>query len=244
MRLGVNVDHVATVRQARLGLVPDPVEAALACQRAGADSIVCHLREDRRHIQDGDVKRLLERLAIPLNLEMSIAEEIVAVALRLKPRQVTLVPERRRELTTEGGLDAVGLGGRLARVVRRCHDAGIGVSLFIAPDPAQIRRAVRLEVRMIELHTGVYAEARASTTRRQAAWRALRRAAQVGREAGLDVAAGHGLDYENVGPILEIGEIHELNIGFSIVARALMIGIESAVRQMRAVLDGSQRPSA
>ena len=235
MRLGVNVDHVATVRQARLGVAPDLLEAAQACQRAGADSIVCHLREDRRHIQDRDVANLIARLAVPVNLEMSIAPDVVSVALRLAPRQVTLVPERRRELTTEGGLDAARLHGRLRWLVRRFHRRGIEVSLFVDPVDEQLQVAVRVGVRIVELHTGGYANAR-TPTRRARELALLRRAATRAKTLGLAVAAGHGLDYDNVRAVAAIPEIEELNIGFSIVARAMFVGIERAVRDMNALL--------
>lgn len=235
IRLGVNIDHVATVRQARLGLSPDPVEAARACERAGADSIVCHLREDRRHIQDADLPRLRAALSIPLNLEMSIAGEIVDVALRLKPHQVTFVPERRRELTTEGGLDAVRLATRLRVLTRSFHEAGVAVSLFIDPLAAQITAAERVGARRIELHTGRYADAR-TAGRRERELAVLRQAACHAQEIGLAVAAGHGLDYRNVAGVARVPEIEELNIGFSIIARSLFVGIERAVLDMRTLL--------
>ena len=235
IRLGVNVDHVATVRQARLGHSPDPVEAARACERAGADSIVCHLREDRRHIQDADLPRLLTTLSISMNLEMSVASEIVDVALRLRPHQVTLVPERRRELTTEGGLDVVRLAKRLRALVRSFHEAGIAVSLFIDPVASQILAAERIGARLIELHTGRYAQARAAS-RRAHELTVLRRATHQAQRLGLAVAAGHGLDYQNVTAVARIEGIEELNIGFSLIARALFVGIERAVREMRTVL--------
>jgi len=223
------------VRQARLGRVPEPVDAAKACVRAGADSIVCHLREDRRHIQDHDVARLLKALSTRLNLEMSIAQDVVTVALRLKPHQVTLVPERRQELTTEGGLDVVRLSNRLSRVVRIFHDRGIEVSLFVDPVAIQVAASARVGARIIELHTGRYANARTSVQRnKQLA--ALRRAARQARQLGLAVAAGHGLDYDNVRGMAEIPEIEEVNIGFSIIARAVFVGIEQAVREMKASL--------
>jgi pyridoxine 5-phosphate synthase len=231
LRLGVNVDHIATVRQARRGRVPDPVEAALVCERAGAQSIVCHLREDRRHIQDEDVRRLKAAVTTRLNLEMSIAKEIVAIALAVKPAQVTLVPERREELTTEGGLDVVRLQGRLAPLLKTFGAAGIAVSLFIDPDPDQLKAARACGAPMIELHTGRYAEAATQATRRQEL-RALEEAARLARTLGLGVAAGHGLDDENVQEIIRIPEIEELNIGFSIISRALSVGLEAAVKEM------------
>ncbi|HEX9779586.1 MAG TPA: pyridoxine 5'-phosphate synthase [bacterium] len=231
LRLGVNIDHVATVRQARLGRLPDPMAAARACLEAGADSIVCHLREDRRHIQDGDVRVL--RGAVPfLNLEMSVAPSVVDVALEVRPWQATLVPERRRELTTEGGLDAKGAGRRLAGVVRRLAGAGIAVSLFIDPAESQVRAARDLGVPVIELHTGRYADT--PPPERDAALGRLARAASLARRIGLRVAAGHGLDYENVGPVAALDEVEELNIGFSIIARALFEGLPRAVADMAA----------
>ncbi len=234
-RLGVNVDHVATIRQARLGATPDPGEAALACEAAGADSIVCHLREDRRHIQDHDLSRLLTALTIPLNLEMSIAPEIVDIALRLKPRQVTLVPERRRELTTEGGLDVVRLGPRLRQLVRRFDEQGIVVSLFIDPNPSQVAASRDAGATTVELHTGEYASAKTAIDHARRL-RALAVATEQARAAGLRVAAGHGLDYDNVRGVTTIRGIEEVNIGFSIIARSVFVGIGEAVRSMKALL--------
>jgi pyridoxine 5-phosphate synthase len=237
----VNIDHVATVRQARRGTFPDPVDAAQTCERAGADSIVCHLREDRRHIQDEDVRRL--RAAVRrLNLEMSVAEGIVAVALAVRPWQVTLVPERRQELTTEGGLDVAGLRQRLSAILPRFRTAGIGVSLFVDPEARQLEAARDVGAGIIELHTGRYADAK-TTAARETELRALAGAAQRARALGLEVAAGHGLDYENVEAVGRLPEVEELNIGFSIIGRALTVGLEAAVREMRQRLDGA-RPSA
>ena len=232
MRLGVNVDHVATLRQARLGEAPDPVEAALACERAGADSIVCHLREDRRHIQDRDVKRLRAVLRIPLNLEMSVAPSIVEAALRIKPAQVTLVPERRQELTTEGGLDVVRLARRLRPLIRAFGEREIAVSLFVDPVLSQLEAARDAGAAIIELHTGAYANA-ASPAQRTRELHALAQAARRGRALGFSVAAGHGLDYDNVRRVAAIPQIEELNIGFSIITRAVFVGLERAVREMR-----------
>lgn len=231
MRLGVNIDHVATLRQARRGQLPDPVEAALICQRAGASHIVCHLREDRRHIQDADVQRLKRVLDIPLNLEMSIAADVVEAALEIRPASATVVPERRQELTTEGGLDLLRRADRIARVVRVFHERGIKVSLFIDPDPRQISAAHELGVRIIELHTGRYAQTHHPEAQADEL-EALRRAASQGRRLGMVVAAGHGLDYENVSGVAAIPGIEELNIGFSIIARAVFVGLEQAVREM------------
>ncbi len=235
MRLGVNVDHVATLRQARRGEHPDPVDAAQICVRAGADRIVCHLREDRRHIHDRDVARLRRELKVPLNLEMSFAPEIVAVALRLAPAQVTLVPERRQELTTEGGLDVVRHAARLRRVLAAFHARTIDVSLFIDPVASQVCAAALVGARIVELHTGGYAQARTASQRRRALTQVARAAAQA-RRLDLAVAAGHGLDYDNVRAVAKLPEIEELNIGFSIISRALWVGVDKAVRQMRALL--------
>lgn len=239
IRLGVNVDHIATLRQARRGTKPDPVEAARVCERAGASSIVCHLREDRRHIQDHDVRRLHTSIATRLNLEMSIAPAIVDVALRIKPDQVTLVPERRQELTTEGGLDVARLRRKLHALIPRFHRHGIGVSLFIDPMLRQLRASRDVGATVVELHTGGYANASGSVKVR--ALRAIRIAARQGKALGLDVAAGHGLDYDNVHRIVSIPEVEELNIGYSIIVRALSVGLERAVREMVALL---KRPHA
>jgi pyridoxine 5-phosphate synthase len=235
MRLGVNVDHVATVRQARRGQSPDPVDAAQLCVRAGATSIVCHLREDRRHIQDDDVRRLRRTLSVPLNLEMSLAPEIVAIALRIRPAQVTFVPERRQELTTEGGLNVVRHAARIQRAVRAFHARGIAVSLFIDPVAVQIRASAAVGARIVELHTGAYAQAQRAIQRRQQRAQVARAAAQA-RRLKLAVAAGHGLDYDNVHVLATIPEIEELNIGFAIMSRALAVGLPAAVRQMRRLL--------
>ena len=230
MRLGVNIDHIATVRQARRGRFPDPVEAALVCERAGADSIVCHLREDRRHIQDQDVRRLKQTVR-RLNLEMSIAPEIVNVALAVRPDQVTLVPERRQELTTEGGLDVARLSRKLAPLLSAFHARHIQTSLFVDPAAGQIEASKALGAARVELHTGRYANATTPGVRRREL-DALNRAASLGRRLGLAVAAGHGLGYENIAPIAELPEIEEVNIGFAIVTRALTVGLERAVSEM------------
>lgn len=235
MRLGVNVDHVATLRQARRGKTPDPVWAAKMARRAGCDSIVCHLREDRRHIQDADLVALKKKLKVPLNLEMGAHPEIVRIACRLRPDQATLVPERRQELTTEGGLDLSRSSRRLSSAIRRLGSSGVRVSLFIDSDPASVKAAARLGVPMVELHTGRYAQARAGELDR------LRRAARLARDLGLAVAAGHGLDYRNVQTVARIPEIEELNIGFSIVARAIEVGFETAVREMVRRIRGAKR---
>lgn len=240
LRLGVNVDHVATVRQARRGRIPDPVEAARVAEEAGADSIVCHLREDRRHIQDDDVARLRRAVRTRLNLEMSLAPDVVAAALKIRPAQVTLVPERRRELTTEGGLDVAAACERVRRAVERFQARGIEVSLFIDPDPRQVAAVLRAGAPVVELHTGGYAHAAGSARRRELA--RLREAARQARLAGLVVAAGHGLDLENVGPVARLPEIEELNIGFSIIARAIFVGLPQAVREMKEAMRAARRP--
>ncbi|MBI2885430.1 MAG: pyridoxine 5'-phosphate synthase [Candidatus Omnitrophica bacterium] len=240
-RLGVNVDHIATVRQARLGDSPDPVEAALACVRAGADRIVCHLREDHRHIQPRDVERLRGTVHVPLNLELSMADEVVAVALRLRPASVTLVPERRQELTTEGGLDVRRHFARLKRLVKQFQNQQIAVSFFIDPIEDHVIATARSGANQVELHTGRYARA-VAPAQRKAELAQLRRAAQQAKRRGLLVAAGHGLDYHNVAPVAALREVAELNIGFSIIARAVFVGVEQAVREMRALIQ--RRPAA
>ncbi len=234
IRLGVNVDHIATLRQARRGTTPDPVEAARICERAGASHIVCHLREDRRHIQDHDVRRLKTSIVTRLNLEMSIAPAIVDIALKIKPDQVTLVPERRQELTTEGGLDVARFPKQLHALIRSFHRRGITVSLFIDPTLRQLRASRDVGATVVELHTGSYANARGSAKTR--ALRAIKIAARQGRALGLEVAAGHGLDYKNVHRIVSIPEIEELNIGYSIITQALSVGLGPAVRTMVALL--------
>lgn len=235
IRLGINIDHIATLRQARRGERPDPVEAARICERSGADHIVCHLREDRRHIQDEDLRRLLARLRTDLDLEMSLSPEIVRIAKRLRPRVATFVPERRQELTTEGGLDVSKQKVRIQKTVEILESAGIRVSLFIDPSKEQIVTSCRLGARCIELHTGRYATASTPSSKRQAL-RQLKEAARLAKGLGLHVAAGHGLDYDNVVPVTRIPEIEELNIGYSIVSRALFVGLPQAVRQMRRLI--------
>ena len=241
MRLYVNVDHVATVRQARRAAEPDPVVAARWCEAGGADGITVHLREDRRHIRDDDVERLRERVRTVLNLELASAGDIVAIAARLRPHQATFVPERREEITTEGGLDLVSGAGRsdagLVESIARLKATGIRISLFVNPDPTVIDRAAALAVEAVELHTGEYAHAYRQSDRELDR---LRRAAAHARAAGLAVHAGHGLTYDNVKAVAGISEIEELNIGHSIVSRALSVGMEQAVREMRALVDGSR----
>jgi pyridoxine 5-phosphate synthase len=231
-RLGVNIDHVATLRQARGGREPDPVWAAALAELGGADGITIHLREDRRHIQDRDVRLLRETVRTRLNLEMSVEPSIVAIAVDVRPDQVTLVPERRAELTTEGGLDVVAQWPRVSEAVARLRAAGLEVSLFIDPDPAQVEAAARLGVAAIELHTGRYADAAGAAA--QAHELILLSAAGARAvAAGLALHAGHGLNYQNVGPVAAIPAMAELNIGHSIVARAVFTGIKDAVHEMK-----------
>jgi len=236
MRLYVNIDHVATIREARRTDEPDPVRAAADALAGGADGITVHLREDRRHIQDADVKALAGRPGLILNLELAAAPEILRIAARLRPHQATLVPERRQEVTTEGGLALKARDRRLAGAVARLADAEIRVSLFIDPDLRTIDRAAALGVPAVELHTGRYARTWRTGDR---ALTGLRRAARHAREAGLAVHAGHGLTYLNVRAVAAIPEIEELNIGHSIVANAVFWGLEGAVRRMRELVDGA-----
>jgi pyridoxine 5-phosphate synthase len=230
-RLGVNIDHVATVRQARKAAQPDPVQAALLAEMGGADGITVHLRSDRRHVQDRDVEILKQVVKTRLNLEIAATQEMMRMALTVKPDQVTLVPERREELTTEGGLDAVLNSVQLRPVVRTLQEAGIHVSLFIDPDLEQVKEAHKLDGQAIEINTAAYAEARDEKAR-EAAYRKTVDAIRLGRKLGLGVHAGHGLDYGNVGRIAAIPDVSELNIGHSIVARAVLVGMERAVRDM------------
>lgn len=239
LRLGVNVDHVATVRQARGTAYPDPVEAALLAAKAGADSITVHLREDRRHIQDHDVKRLLKVSSVPVNLEMAITDEMVAFACRHKPHYVCLVPERRQEVTTEGGLDVARQLRRTRDACARLADAGIIVALFIAAEPRQLDATLKAGAPQIEIHTGGYADTRG---RAQAAELArITRFAREAHAAALEVHAGHGLHVQNVGAIARIAEIVELNIGHSLIARALFTGLPAAVREMRAAMRSARQ---
>jgi pyridoxine 5-phosphate synthase len=231
LKLGVNVDHVATLRQARGTEYPSPLDAGRVCQQAGADGITVHLREDRRHIQDRDVRELKEALSVPLNLEMACTTEVMAFALAVKPAEVCLVPEKREELTTEGGLDARGLEARLAPAVRALTEAGVDVSLFIEPDPEQIRAARDLGAPTIELHTGRYCLARGASA--EAERERLVAGARLAHELGLRVNAGHGIHLGNVKGILAVPHLDTLNIGHSIVARAVFVGLPAAVREMR-----------
>ena len=232
--LGVNIDHVATLRQQRHTRYPEPVQAALVAEQAGADNITLHLREDRRHIQERDVRLLRDLLATRMNLEMAVTPEMVDLARQVRPHDCCLVPERRAELTTEGGLDVIGGGETLRTRCALLAEAGIRVALFIDPEEAQIKAAAQARVPMIELHTGAYADAEGSTQAREL--ERLQRAARFAAGLGLIVHAGHGLHYANVSPIAAIPEIVELNIGHSIVARALFDGFAAAVRAMKALL--------
>jgi pyridoxine 5-phosphate synthase len=234
MRLYINIDHVATVRQARKADEPDPVRAAILAEAAGADGITVHLREDRRHIQDDDVERLRATVRTVLNLEMAASDAMTAIAERVKPEQATLVPERREEITTEGGLDCVAASGRIVPCLKRLTAAGIRTSLFITPDAASVSAAIALRPDAVELHTGRYAHA---WRHPREALAELAAATAASRAAGVAVHAGHGLTYENVGPVAAIQGIEELNIGHSVVSRAVLTGLAEAVREMRARID-------
>ncbi|MBQ4334482.1 MAG: pyridoxine 5'-phosphate synthase [Myxococcaceae bacterium] len=234
--LGVNIDHVATLRQARRGSSPDPVTAAAIAELAGATQITLHLREDRRHIQERDLRLMRQTVQTELNLEMAATDEIARIALDVRPDTVTLVPERREELTTEGGLEVAGQKERLKPFIRAFLDAGIRVSLFIAPDPEQIRASLEVGAPRIELHTGRYADA-ATREERANELRRIEEGAHLARQLGMSVAAGHGLDYANVQDIARVEEIDELNIGHSIVSRAVFVGLDRAVRDMRALIE-------
>jgi pyridoxine 5-phosphate synthase len=240
VRLGVNIDHVATLRQARRTNYPDPVEAARLAERAGADGITVHLREDRRHIQDHDVERLRTTVTTKLNLEMAATPAMRDKALAIRPHDVCLVPERREELTTEGGLDVAAQRQTLREIVAALREARIHVSLFIDPDPRQIDAAADVGAACVELHTGAYAEAR-DPYRLQNELDRLRSAARLARGRGLGVNAGHGLRLDNVKPVVAIREVAELNIGHSIVGRAVLVGMEAAVREMRVALDAARK---
>ena len=239
--LGVNIDHVATIRQARRTIEPDPVWAAALAELGGADSITVHLREDRRHIQERDLRILCETVQAGVNLELACEAEVLRIACELKPFQATLVPEKREEVTTEGGLDVAGGGSRVADAVRQLQDAGLMVSLFIDPDPAQIDASARLGVTAVELHTGRYADATAAE--RPAELEALQTASRQVRDLGLRLHAGHGLTYRNVHPVAAIPEMYELNIGHSIVSRAVLVGFQQAVREMKDLVGGGSPPS-
>lgn len=235
--LGVNIDHVATLRQARRIDYPDPVEAALVAEAAGADGITLHLREDRRHIQDHDVERMRPLLGTRMNLEMAVTEEMIGIATRTRPQHCCLVPEKRTEVTTEGGLDVAGNEAAVRDACVRLAAAGIEVSLFIDPEAAQIDAAVRCGAPVIELHTGAYAHAQGAAQDAELA--RLREAVALARARNLVVNAGHGLHYQNVGPVAAIAGINELNIGHSIIARAVFCGLAEAVREMRRLIEAA-----
>ena len=232
--LGVNIDHVATLRQARRGRYPDPVHAALAAETAGADSITLHLREDRRHIQDHDVRTLRGLLQTRMNLELAVTDEMLAIAAEVRPADGCFVPERRQEITTEGGLDVAAQAARVRDATTHLRQAGVRVALFIDPDPRQVEAAAHAGAPVIELHTGAYAQA----TGAQAATELerLRAAARLGAGLGLEVHAGHGLNYHNVQPVAALRELVELNIGHALIAHALFVGLPAAVREMKALM--------
>jgi len=235
-KLGVNIDHVATLRQARFTTYPDVIEAAKICEKSGADGITVHLREDRRHIQERDVYLLRKIVRTKLNLEMALSDEIVEFALKVVPDEVCIVPERRRELTTEGGLDAWGEKGRLAGVVRRLKKKGILVSLFINAEPKQVRAAKEVGANCVELHTGAYAEAKSEKSRLREL-KKLKQAGKLAVELGLRLNAGHGLNYDNVRPVARIPGVGDLNIGHSIISRSVFVGLAQAVREMKRLIE-------
>jgi pyridoxine 5-phosphate synthase len=239
LRLGVNVDHVATLRNARAGHRPDPVRAALVAIAAGADGITAHLREDRRHIRDEDMARLRSEISKPLNFEMAATPDMLRISLATKPHAVCLVPERREELTTEGGLDVVGQHNALAPFIAKLNDAGIRVSLFIAAEPRQIEMAAKLRAPVIEIHTGAWCDAMVDghTAKADAEWQRIVAGSKLARSAGLEVHAGHGLDYATAERIASLAEIAELNIGYYMIGEALFAGLDATVRTMRAAMD-------
>jgi pyridoxine 5-phosphate synthase len=238
LRLGVNIDHVATIRNARGGEHPDPVRAAEIVAQVGGDGITAHLREDRRHIRDGDIERIMAATDLPLNLEMAATEEMVEIALRHKPHAACIVPERREERTTEGGLDAAGQHNHLTPLITKLRDAGIRVSLFIEPDPRQIEAAIRLGAPVVEFHTGKYAHS--ESAEREAELRRLSDAVALASKNGIESHAGHGLTFENVQPIAAIPQIAELNIGHYLVGEAIFIGLEGSIRRMRSLMDDAR----
>jgi len=235
LRLGINIDHVATIRNARGGKLPDPVRAAKLAEDAGADGITAHLREDRRHISDEDIVRLMEQLAVPLNLEMAATDEMLGIALRHKPHAACIVPEKRQERTTEGGLDAAGGKDHLVSFVKALGEAGIRVSLFIEPEPAQLEAALELGAPVIELHTGRYCDSQGSERDHQ--FKRLTSAVRLAEDLGLECHAGHGLTFDSVGPIAAIPSVRELNIGHFLIGEAIFGGLDSAIKRMRALMD-------
>lgn len=242
LRLGVNIDHVATIRNARGGIHPDPMRAAEIVASVGGDGITAHLREDRRHIRDGDIRRIMEATNLPLNLEMAGTEEMLAIALEHKPHAACIVPERREERTTEGGLDAAGQHNQLAPIVTQLASAGIRVSLFIEPDARQIEAAMRLGAHIVEFHTGRYAHLHAGDDAAgvEAELRRITDAVALASKNGIEAHAGHGLTFENVQPIAAIPQIAELNIGHYLIGEAIFTGLEGAVRKMRALMDDAR----
>lgn len=242
LRLGVNIDHVATLRNARGGAVPDPLRAAQLAEEAGADGITAHLREDRRHIRDADIDALMAALALPLNFEMAATSEMQAIALRHRPHAVCVVPEKREERTTEGGLDVVRDEGRLARFIAPLREAGCRVSIFIGADAAQIEAAARIGAEVVELHTGTYCDAHAEgrLVARDTELRALREMTTHAHSLGLEVHAGHGLTYETVGPIAALPEVRELNIGHFLIGEAVFVGLKPAIAEMRRLMDAAR----
>src|SRR5712675_1489301 len=246
LRLGVNIDHVATVRNARGGRHPDPVRAALLAIEAGADSITAHLREDRRHIRDDDMARLKAEIAKPLNFEMAATEDMLRISLATKPHAVCLVPERREELTTEGGLDVAGQHNTLQPFIAKLSEAGVRVSLFIAADPRQIEMAAKLRAPVIEIHTGAWCDAvvDGQAAKAEAEWQRIVAGAALARSAGLEIHAGHGLDYVTAEKIASIPEIVELNIGYYMIGEALFVGLGETVRTMRAAMDRGRKLAA
>jgi len=235
-KLGVNIDHIATLRQARGAGFPDLIKAASVCEKSGADSIVCHLREDRRHIQDKDVYALRKKIKTKFNLEMSTIEEIVKIALKVKPDEATLVPEKRKELTTEGGLDVIKNKSKVCKVTKRLLKSGIFVSIFIDASKEQIQAAKDIGAPFIEIHTGSYADAKNNHSK-TAELNKIKEAVRYARLLGLRVNAGHGLDYDNVRPVASIQGIEELNIGFSIIARSVFVGLDKAVSEMKKIIN-------
>jgi len=242
LRLGVNIDHVATVRNARGGKLPDPLRAAALAAKAGADGITAHLREDRRHIIDADIEALMRELTLPLNFEMAATEEMVGIALRHKPHAACIVPEKREERTTEGGLDAAGQHNHLKPMIARLRDAGIRVSLFIEADPRQLEAAVTLGAPVVELHTGRYCELEGAA--QKAELERLRKGAALCARLGLECHMGHGLSYADVGPVAAIPEVRELNIGHFLVGEAIFVGLEAAIREMRRLMDEARKATA
>ena len=238
LRLGVNIDHVATIRNARGGVYPDPVRAAKLAAAAGADGITAHLREDRRHIRDDDIRRISREVEKPLNLEMAATEEMLEIALKHKPHAVCIVPEKREEQTTEGGLDAIGGHKHLIPFVRRLSDASIRVSLFIEPDPVQLDAAVSLGAPVVELHTGTYADLEGDA--QAAEFTRIDTAATHAQSIGLECHAGHGLTFDNVAPIAAIATLVELNIGHFLIGEAIFSGLDSAIRRMRSLIDNAR----